>query len=48
MGHKDMKKTLLAIGVLGAFSVSAYAQNSVTLYGLIDTGLIYYQQPGRS
>ncbi|MGF6919246.1 GBP family porin [Paraburkholderia sp. 40] len=41
MGHKDMKKTLLAIGVLGAFSVSAYAQNSVTLYGLIDTGLIY-------
>ena len=36
-----MKKSLLAVLLVGAFTVSAHAQNSVTLYGLIDTGLVY-------
>lgn len=36
-----MKKTLLAAAISGAFAVSAHAQSSVTLYGLIDTGLVY-------
>lgn len=35
-----MKKLLPALA-LGAFAVSAHAQSSVTLYGLIDTGLVY-------
>ncbi|MDE1180160.1 porin [Paraburkholderia sp.] len=36
-----MKKSLLAIALSGTFALSAHAQNSVTLYGLIDTGLVY-------
>ncbi|SRR5258706_9463065 len=36
-----MKKTIVGAAVLGAFAVSAQAQSSVTLYGLIDAGLIY-------
>ena len=36
-----MKKTLLAMGVLGAMAGTAHAQSSVTLYGLIDAGLTY-------
>lgn len=36
-----MKKTLLALSLSGAFAISAHAQSSVTLYGLIDTGFIY-------
>jgi hypothetical protein len=35
-----MKKTLIAIAALAAFSVS-YAQSSVTLFGVIDTGITY-------
>jgi predicted porin len=35
-----MKKTLIAIAALAAFSVS-YAQSSVTLFGVIDTGVTY-------
>jgi predicted porin len=35
-----MKKTLVAIAALAAFSVS-YAQSSVTLFGVIDTGITY-------
>lgn len=41
-----MKKSLLTIVVTGVFSVSAHAQNSVTLYGLIDTGLVYSNNQG--
>ncbi|MBN3853714.1 MULTISPECIES: porin [unclassified Paraburkholderia] len=36
-----MKKSLIALALTGAFAVSAHAQSSVTLYGLIDTGLVY-------
>ena len=30
-----MKKTLIAMGVLGAFSSLAFAASNVTLYGII-------------
>ncbi|WP_321854161.1 porin [Paraburkholderia tropica] len=33
-----MKKTLLALAALGTFGNSAFAQSSVTLYGIIDEG----------
>lgn len=37
-----MKKTLLSIAMLtGCGATSAYAQSSVTLYGLIDEGFVY-------
>lgn len=36
-----MKKSLLALAVLGAFAGAAQAQSSVTLYGIIDEGLTY-------
>ncbi|KDB08069.1 hypothetical protein LIG30_2744 [Burkholderia sp. lig30] len=36
-----MKKSLLALALSGLFAVSAHAQSSVTLYGLIDTGIVY-------
>ncbi len=35
-----MKKTLLALGVLGAFSTVAFAASQVTLYGIIETGVL--------
>ena len=35
-----MKKTFVAAAVLGAFAASAMAAD-VTLYGVIDTGLLY-------
>ncbi len=34
-----MKKSLLALAVLGAFAGAASAQSSVTLYGLVDIGI---------
>lgn len=34
-----MKKSLLALAVLGAFAGAASAQSSVTIYGLIDLGI---------
>lgn len=36
-----MKKSLIAFGSLFAFSAAAHAQSSVTLYGLIDVGIVY-------
>ena len=33
-----MKKQILMLAVPAAFAAPAYAQNSVTLYGLIDEG----------
>ena len=36
-----MKKTLVAAALLGTFAASAFAAPSVTLYGKIDTGLLY-------
>jgi hypothetical protein len=36
-----MKKSLLAAALCGAFTMSAHAQSSVTLYGLIDAGFVY-------
>ena len=35
-----MKKTLLAMGVLGAFSSLAIAASNVTLYGVIEEGVL--------
>lgn len=35
-----MKKSLLALAVLGAFAGAASAQSSVTLYGIFDLGLV--------
>jgi len=36
-----MKKSLLALAIAGAFSGAAYAQSSVTLFGIVDTGIRY-------
>lgn len=37
-----MKKSLLALAVLGALTGSAYAADSVQLYGIIDAGVAHY------
>lgn len=34
-----MKKTLIALAVLGAFTTSANAQTNVTVYGIVDLGI---------
>lgn len=36
-----MKKSLLALAVLGAFAGAAQAQSTVTIYGIVDTGVVY-------
>lgn len=36
-----MKKSLLALAVLGSFAAVAQAQSSVTVYGIVDTGVAY-------
>lgn len=36
-----MKKSLLAIAIFGAFAGTAQAQSSVTIYGIVDTGISY-------
>jgi len=41
-----MKKSLLALAVLGAFAGAASAQTSVTIYGLVDTGIARIDQGG--
>lgn len=35
-----MKKSLIALAALGAFATAATAQSSVTLYGIVDLGLV--------
>lgn len=35
-----MKKTLISIAVLGALSNAAFAQSNVTIYGIVDAGLV--------
>ncbi|GGI55382.1 porin [Oxalicibacterium solurbis] len=39
-----MKKSLLALAVLGAFAGAASAQSSVTIYGVVDTGFANIDQ----
>ena len=34
-----MKKSLIALAALGAFAGAASAQSSVTLFGILDTGI---------
>ena len=36
-----MKKSLLALAVLGAFAGAASAQTRVTVYGVVDAGVAY-------
>jgi len=36
-----MKKSLIALAVLGAIAGAAQAQSSVTIYGIVDTGIVY-------
>ena len=43
-----MKKSLLALAVLGAFAGAASAQSSVTLYGTIDLSAKYVKNDGAS
>ena len=35
-----MKKSLLALAAMGAFAGTAHAQSSVTVYGVLDTGVV--------
>jgi predicted porin len=41
-----MKKSLLALGALGAFAGTAHAQSGVTLYGIIDEGFNFNTNSG--
>jgi len=43
-----MKKSLLALAVLGAFAAAAQAQSSVTIYGIVDTGVVYQSKQANS
>jgi len=36
-----MNKSLIALAVLGAIAGAAQAQSSVTIYGIVDTGIVY-------
>ncbi|WP_211453193.1 porin [Collimonas antrihumi] len=36
-----MKKSIVVLSVLGAFSYAAHAQTNVTVYGLLDSGVTY-------
>ena len=40
-GENFMKKSLIAVALLGTFAASAFAAPSVTLYGRLDTSLAY-------
>jgi GBP family porin len=41
-----MKKTLLVAAISGTFAMTAHAQSSVTLYGLLDAGLVFSNNQG--
>mgnify|MGYP003551087525 CR=1 FL=1 len=41
-----MKKSLLALAVLGAFAGAASAQSSVTLFGIVDVNARYVDNNG--
>ena len=41
-----MKRTLMAAAVMGVVASTAHAQSSVTLYGLIDSGITYTNNQG--
>ncbi|MDB5990922.1 MAG: porin [Herbaspirillum sp.] len=41
-----MKKSLLALAVLGSFAAAAQAQTSVTIYGVVDMGVMYQNKAG--
>ncbi|MBN8906367.1 MAG: porin, partial [Rhodospirillales bacterium] len=43
-----MRKELLFAGILSATTSLAHAQSSVTLYGLIDTGITFVSNQGGS
>ena len=43
-----MKKSLLALAVLGAFTTVASAQSSVTLYGTLDVNGRYVKADGQA
>ena len=43
-----MKKNIIGAAILSVFAVAAHAQSSVTLYGLIDTGIVYTNNQGGS
>jgi predicted porin len=43
-----MKKSLLAFAALSTFTGAAQAQSSVTLYGIVDTGIAYVNNSGGS
>jgi predicted porin len=40
-----MKKSLIALALIGAFSGAAVAQSSVTLYGILDVNYTWQEQP---
>ena len=41
-----MKKTLVVMGVLGAISSFAFAESNVTLYGVIEEGVVVSKAKG--
>ena len=41
-----MKKSLMAAALTAGYALSAHAQSSVTLYGVIDAGLVYTNNQG--
>ena len=45
LGELSMRKTLIALAVLGMSAGFAHAQSNVTIYGVVDTG--YVKQTGR-